>query len=148
MINNQFGRFKIWDTLEKKILEGHYSLSDFDHLSSVKQICKDNEGMYLHAIGRRDRYIVIPQLPRKDKEETQLWVGDILSGGNEHLWVIRFDLMRGVYCSLISMPNSVNQLDFLLESGLAKVGDLFDGVILNQGENHTAKMRFDCEAFL
>lgn len=147
-MNEQFGRFKVWDTLEKKILEGHYSLSDSDHLSWVKQICKDNEGMYLHAIGRRDRYIVIPQLPRKDKEGVQIWVGDILSNGSEHLWVIRFDLMRGVYASLISMPDSVNQVDFLLESGLVKVGDLFNGLVVKEVMNHSAKVKFDVERFL
>lgn len=145
---NQIGRFKVWDTLEKKILEGNYALTDYEDIGSLKELRDDEEGVYLHAIGRRDRYIVIPELPRQDQAGNKLWVGDLLSSGNENLWVIRFDLMKGVYCSLVSMPHSYNELDFLIESGLIKVGNIFSGQVLRQGENYVAMMHFNPEDFL
>lgn len=148
-MNEQIGRFKIWDTLEKKILQGQYALSSFNDVSSLKQLKRDKDGVYLHAIGRRDRYIIIPELPRKDGRGNVLSVGDLLSSPTTvEMWVIRFDLIQGVYCSMISMPDTYNKLDYLLEQGLYKVGDIFEGVVLREGDHHTAVATFNVEAFV
>jgi hypothetical protein len=138
----------VWDTLKKRIVDKPIAYTNYDELGTLATLEEDAEGVYLHAIGRRDRYVVVPELPRKDKNGVTLSVGDILSNGGEHLWVIRFDLIGGVYCSLVSMPDSYNKLDILLEHGLVKVGDIFDGIMLNSGENHVAKAEFEADNWL
>lgn len=106
------------------------------------------EGVYLNAIGRRDRYVLVPMTSRTEENQQKLWVGDLLSNGTENVWVIRYDFMRGIYCSLIGVLNSFNSLDFLIEKGLIKIGDIFDGLAMHQEGNHKLEMIFNPELFL
>lgn len=146
-MNTPLGRFKVWDMYAKKIISEDIAYIYHDDLATIARIDQDDEGLYLHSIGRRDRYVIIPELPRLDLngDRKPLWVGDVLSKDDrkDNLWVIRFDLMRGVYSSLIGFPDSFYQVDDLIEQGLCRVGDIFEGIVLNSGENYVAKVTID-----
>lgn len=144
-MNASMGRFHLYDTYQKKLLTDHYGFLSYNEVASLSV---NEEGVYLESIGRRDRYVLIPMLPRKDKHDHQLWVGDVLTNDSGNLWVIRYDLLTGAYASLISMPSSRYQLDDLLSEGLWWSGTIFDGDSLDQPDTHKSIMKIDPMLFL
>jgi hypothetical protein len=129
-MNTPLGEFKVYDTLTKEILSKPIAITTYDGIAALSTI-EGVDGVYLHAIGRRDRYIVLPQVPdlinprnvQKDQKGNKLWAGDILSNG-KNAWVIKFDLLKGIYCTMVEMPDAYNQLNTLLNMGWLKVGDI------------------------
>lgn len=124
-MNNAFGNFKVYDLLEKRIVTDNVAITSYHDIGSVSVIKADQEGLYLHAIGRRDRYVLIPEIPLRDLQSGELlYAGDILSNGKNN-WVIKFDLMRGVYCTMIEMTDAYNRVETLLGFGAIRIGTIF-----------------------
>jgi hypothetical protein len=134
-LNIPFGNFKVYDTVEKRIIEGNVAITTYTDDVAVSIIEEDpiQYGFYLNPIGHRERYIVIPEVPRKIGD-VPLYVGDILSNGS-NLWVIKFDLMIGIYCTSVEFPDAFNRLDNLLKYGWRKVGDIFTNPELLDGKS-------------
>jgi len=81
--------------------------------------------------GRRDRYIMLPEVPCMDKGSGEpLFAGDILSNG-KNKWVIKFDLMSGVYCTMIDLPDAYNRLQNLLDNGFERIGNISNAELLD-----------------
>jgi hypothetical protein len=133
-MNNTFGNFKIYDLVERCIVMSNIAITSYNDIASVSKIEEDKEGLYLHAIGRRDRYVLIPEVPVNDIASGEpLYSGDILSNGKNN-WVIKFDLMRGVYCTMIEFPDAFNPLGTLLEFGAVRIGSIFSNPELLEGK--------------
>ncbi|MGV2885917.1 hypothetical protein [Paenibacillus taichungensis] len=133
-MNNTFGNFKIYDLVERCIVKSNIAITSYNDIASVSKIEEDKEGLYLHAIGRRDRYVLIPEVPFKDIASGEpLFSGDILSNGKNN-WVIMFDLMRGVYCTMIELPDAYNPLETLLEFGAVRIGSIYSNSELLEGK--------------
>lgn len=129
----QIGKFKVYDLQKKEIIPGKVALTSYDDVITLSVNEKDSVGFYL-TNGRRDRYVILPQIPTQIVTET-FYAGDILSNGSDNLWVIKFDLMSGVYCTMIDLPNTYNKLESLLSFGCKKVGDIFTNPELLRGSS-------------
>lgn len=132
-MKNPLGTFKIFDLSTKSLL-GDVAITSSNNALSVVKIETENEGVLLHATGLKERYVFILEIPFKDNaSEEPLYVGDILSNGKND-WVIKFDLMRGVYCTMIEMPDAYSRLEALLEFGLVRIGSIFSNTELLGGK--------------
>jgi len=129
------GNFKVYDKVEKKIIDGNIAITNYSNDYAVSMIKEEllQRNCCLIPIGRRERFIVIPEVPNTVGDEP-LYVGDVLSNGI-HPWVIKFDYKKGVYCTSIEFPNAFNRLDHLLKNGWKKIGDIFSNSELLGGKS-------------
>ncbi|WP_178076102.1 hypothetical protein [Paenibacillus oralis] len=124
-MNTTIGNFKIYDLVEKCIVENDVAITSNNDIATVSKFEEIQEGLFLRAIGRRDRYVLIPEVPFNDiASGAPLYSGDILSNGKNN-WVIKFDLVRGVFCTMIEFPDAYNRLEALQEFGFERIGSIF-----------------------
>lgn len=124
-----FGNFKVYDTVKKEIVSFDVAFTSYD---AVAKIEKDKDGLYLQAIGRGDRYVFLPEVPTENGG-APLSTGDILSNGISK-WVVKFNLMMGIYFSSVAYPDVYEDFDTLHEYGYKKIGDIFSNPDLLDGK--------------
>lgn len=131
-MNNRLRNFKIYDLVGKCIVMNDMAITSFNSSALVPKSEENKDGLFLNE--GQDRYVIIPEVPFNDVTSGEpLFSGDILSNGKNN-WVIKFDLMRGVYCTMIEFPDAYNPLETLLEFGAVRIGNIFSNPELLDGK--------------